>query len=303
MKKRKNGKNKLKRLCPVIVACMIIVAAGLLIYQIFVNKNNVYVLYSMAQGMEMNVEDYIPGAVMSIVPSECETETIKAVAVMVRTYIMQEFVSADEDRINIDELGIDYISPESLKNALGGEIYSQTMKKYEDAVEDTKGQVMKYNGELIVPLYHMVSAGNTRNAKDVFGRDVAYMISKECDSDVESADYLKVVEIEREEFDEEIKSIVGKECESVTVGKCDKAGYVLEINAGDYVIDGEEFASIFDLNSSCFTIEESDESVRIVTKGQGHGLGMSIFGANQLAKEGKNYIEILKYFYNGVEIE
>lgn len=303
MKKRKNGKNKLKRLCPVIVACMIIVAAGLLIYQIFVNKNNIYVLYSMAQGMEMNVEDYIPGAVMSIVPSECETETIKAVAVMVRTYIMQEFVSADEDRINIDELGIDYISPESLKNALGGEIYSQTMKKYEDAVEDTKGQVMKYNGELIVPLYHMVSAGNTRNAKDVFGRDVAYMISKECDSDVESADYLKVVEIEREEFDEEIKSIVGKECESVTVGKCDKAGYVLEINAGDYVIDGEEFASIFDLNSSCFTIEESDESVRIVTKGQGHGLGMSIFGANQLAKEGKNYIEILKYFYNGVEIE
>ena len=82
----------------------------------------------------------------------------------------------------------------------------------------------------------------------------------------------------------------------------EESGYVKTIQVGNSSVSGEEFRKVFSLNSACFYIREIDGRVRIVTKGLGHGYGLSIYGANEMAKEGKTYQEILSYYYSGIEI-
>lgn len=261
--------------------------------------NSTVCLYSEAgQRPQMSVEDYIAGAVISIVPADYEEETIKAVSVIVRTYVIQQMNQKDVDRLDMDELEISSISMDSLKQSLGDKVYNETVEKYESAVKQTKGKIITYNGEVIVPLYHMISSGRTRNANELFGKEIGYLKGKECNIDVTGKEYLKVVEIEKSEFENKI----GKRA---TISKRDSAGYVLSVTTEDKEISGEDFAGILDLNSSCFsfTVNDKNNVVKIVTKGKGHGMGLSIYGANEMAKQGKKYDEILKYFYDGTKIE
>lgn len=256
------------------------------------------VLYSISdEGMEMDMEDYIPGVVMSIVPIDYEIDTIKAMSVLVRSYIVSQLENSEQNRINIDELDISGISPQALRNTLGNEIYDETMKKYEQAVRQTKGEVIYYNKKVITPLYHMVSAGRTRNGYELFEEDIPYLTSVDCSKDVESSDYLKIYEIDKDTFDNE----VGK---NAKIAKRDSAGYVLEVESDKGVVDGEKLAGKFELNSSNFTIDTSNpDIVRIVSKGKGHGMGLSLYGANELAKSGMDYKSIIASFYKGTQVK
>ena len=88
---------------------------------------------------------------------------------------------------------------------------------------------------------------------------------------------------------------------TLVVTEREESGYVKTIQVGNSSVSGEEFRKAFSLNSACFYIREIDGRVRIVTKGLGHGYGLSIYGANEMAKEGKTYQEILSYYYSGIE--
>jgi stage II sporulation protein D len=149
----------------------------------------------------------------------------------------------------------------------------------------------------------MVSAGSTRNGADVLAKDVPYLMAKESSQDVESSEFLKIVEMEKNEYESALKEVFGNDVDNVDISAMDDSGYVMAMSNGEIQVSGEEIANRLDLNSSCFFIDENEEKIKIVTKGQGHGLGLSIYGAWNMAKDGKDYIEILKYYYEGVEIE
>ena len=128
--------------------------------------------------------------------------------------------------------------------------------------------------------------------------------------DIPSPDFLKVVFLDKEEFGKKLAEVCPSFhtdtegiLDSVTVEERDSSGYVVRMKAGEEELSGEVFRSCFGLNSSCFYLKEVEGQVRIVTKGLGHGLGLSQYGANELAKEGKSYREILKYYYQEISIE
>ena len=240
---------------------------------------------------------------MAFIPAEYSEESMKAVAVMLRTFVINEFETRKVQEMNIEDLDVPYVFLDSVKNVLGDDVFYKTLEKYREAVDETKGKVITYEDKLIVPLYHMVSAGSTRTGADVLAKDVPYLRGKESSQDVESSEFLKIVEMEKTEYESALKEVFGNEVNNVDISATDDAGYVTVMSNGEKMVSGEEIANILDLNSSCFFIDENDEKVKIVTKGQGHGLGLSIYGAWNMAKDGKDYIEILKYYYEGVEIE
>ena len=134
--------------------------------------------------------------------------------------------------------------------------------------------------------YHAVSAGRTRDGK-ILGEEYSYLNPVDCPGDVESADYMKIQFLEFPVFPEIMEK--------------DETGYVTKLRMGEELLTGEEFRSRYALNSSCFTLDETEEGIRVVTKGLGHGLGLSMFQANRFAADGQTYLEILHYFYKNVE--
>ena len=170
---------------------------------------------------------------------------------------------------------------------------------------------MYYDGKPIHAAFHAVSAGKTRDAREALQReDEPYLAQADSAMDIPSPDFLKVVFMEKEEFYSKLKEACPELeaapeniLESVVVETRDSSGYATQVKIGEKTVAGEEFRGYLGLNSACFSLKEVENKVRIVTKGLGHGLGLSQYGANELAKEGKNYKEILKHYYKDISIE
>lgn len=257
-----------------------------------------------AEGKDMNVEEYLAGVLAKEIPLDYHIETIKAQAVIARTALT---VALESEDVNLPES----MSREEMLELWGREGFEENYRVIEEAVTATKGEILIYKEEPIQAAFHAVSAGKTRNAKEALQKEEEpYLDSVESELDIPCSDYLKVVFLEKNEYIEKIK----KACpeletaednimELVTVLKRDSSDYVTEIKIGEKVVTGEEFRGYLNLNSACFYLKEVEGKVRIVTKGLGHGLGLSQYGANELAKEGKDYKEILQYYYKDIEIK
>ena len=171
-------------------------------------------------------------------------------------------------------------------------------------VSDTyEKDLSKYQGQEIEAPYFAVSAEKTR------GTELPYLKSAESIWDITSEDFLKVEFYDAGELVDTCNQAfpeAGLTAEdwvnTLVVTEREESGYVKTIQVGNSSVSGEEFRKAFSLNSACFYIREIDGRVRIVTKGLGHGYGLSIYGANEMAKEGKTYQEILSYYYSGIEI-
>ena len=161
-------------------------------------------------------------------------------------------------------------------------------KKLEQIWDATEGQVVVYNGELALVPFHQVSNGKTRDAKEVLGSEAyPYLQIVECPKDVEAEN----------QMESKFISATG-----VVIEKIDSAGYVMSVKVGEEVCSGENFREVYGLASGSFEVQAFEGKTRIITKGVGHGLGLSQYTANEMAKEGKTYKEILQTFYNGTEI-
>lgn len=158
-----------------------------------------------------------------------------------------------------------------------------------DAWNDTEGQVLFYGEELALTPFFRLSNGCTRDGKEVLGSDAyPYLKIVECPWDIE--DKKQIQTVMTEDMDAEIT-------------QADTAGYVLSVRVGQENLSGEEFRSTYGLASGCFTLQRYNGQIRITTRGEGHGLGMSQYSADQMAKEGETYDAILQYFYEGTEIK
>lgn len=257
-------------------AILIIVVLLPYIITIFMNGGNVE-RTEKTDGKAELLRAHCIGLLAKEVSSNYEDEMIKVQALLVRTTVYQE----------IEELGEAIFEQEGFGDT--GDIDGSWYRKLEDIWDATEGEVIVYEEKLALVPFHQVSNGKTRDGKEALGSDeYPYLQMKECPKDVEAEKQM------------ESKFI---EVKGAKVTAYDSAGYALTVAVGEETVSGETFRDTYGLASSCFELQEFEANTRAVTKGVGHGLGLSQYTANEMAKEGKNYKEILAYFFEGTEVK
>lgn len=258
---------------------------------------------------EYSLDTYIMMAMAADIPATYELETLKAQATVIRTYV---YVVAKKKKTNFlttEDIGLQYKALDVAKASWGEENAEAYEKKFLKAIEDTDKMVITYNDDLIIPLFHPVSIGMTRSSEQAIGEDIAYLVSVESKGDVQSTDYMKISSIPKETVLEQLKSAYpgcnlseDSLVDNIIIDKRDEDGYIKTIQIGEEVITGDEFASLFGLNSTNFYIETFEDSIRFICKGKGHGLGLSQYGANFKALQGYKYDEILEYYFTQTQV-
>ncbi|NLJ87881.1 MAG: stage II sporulation protein D [Epulopiscium sp.] len=261
--------------------------------------------------MEIEFEEYIKGVVAAEMPASFELEALKAQGVAARTYAirkMRQNNNKDKADISTDSVkGQAYLSQEKLKQKWGDNFYTY-YNKISQAVDDTKGEILVYEEEPIEAVFHSTSAGITQSAKDIWQVDVPYLQSVESIGEEDSPAFMEEKKLSKEEIVEALKNkypdiIIQDLVGQIQIIERSSGGYIKKIQIGNKIFSGEEVRNLFNLKSSCFSIKEEGDYLIFITKGYGHGAGMSQYGANYMAKEGKTYIEILKHYYKDVEIK
>ncbi|SFU78721.1 stage II sporulation protein D [Clostridium sp. DSM 8431] len=265
--------------------------------------------------IELGIEDYVIGVLAGEVPANFCEEALKAQAVAARTY----YLSKRENPCKIaKEHGAEicvsthcqvYMSKEERFSKWSKSSAEENWNKISSAVMATAGQVLTYEDELVKdPKYFAVSAGKTENSIDVFADDVPYLKSTDSPGEERAPKYMTTVEIKKNEFINKVNSAYSEAkiddsniSNTTIISRTDGEG-VKEIRLGNIVIDGVKFRQLFNLNSTDFNIKIDTNAVNIECKGYGHRVGMSQWGANAMASDGKNYEEILKHYYTGVNI-
>lgn len=264
--------------------------------------------------IELPLEEYVKGVVAAEVPAEFNEEALKAQSVAARTF----YISKREepcpkangaDICNTTHCQV-HISKEEASKKWGTSKANEYWDKISKAVEETKGQVITYEGEIIkYPQFFSISAGKTENAIDVFSNDIPYLKSIDSPGEEIAKKYETVVEIKKKDFISKINKgcpsakLTENNLNSVKVLSRTEGNGVKELAIGEAKITGVEFRKILGINSTNFNISITDSVVKIDCKGYGHRVGMSQWGANVMAKEGKRYDDILRHYYSGTDIK
>ena len=257
-------------------AILIIIVLLPYIITIFINGKKVE-SSEKTDGLDALLTDHCISILAKEVSSDYEDEMLKVQALLVRTTVYKEVQEKGESITEQEKFG--YI----------GDIEQSWYRKLKSIWEETEGQVIMYDEQLALVPFHQVSNGKTRIGSEVLGsEDYPYLQMKECPKDVEAEKQM------------ESKFI---EVKGAKVTAYDSAGYALTVTVGEETVSGESFRDTYGLASSCFELQEFEANTRAVTKGLGHGLGLSQHTANEMAKEGKTYKEILAYFFEGTEVK
>ena len=249
----------------------------------------------------VNLEDYIIGVVSAEMPASFEVEALKAQAVAARTFAMYKKNTRNLDYDLI--IGVKdqaYKTNEQLLKTWNVLFFNNYLK-IRDAVLSTKDEVLTYNDEIINAFYFSMSNGKTENSELVFSEALPYLQSVESSWDNESLNnYLYEKVISKEDF----CNSLGISCESVTISDevRSSSNRVLSLKINDIVFKGTDIRTKLGLRSTDFVIRENGSNYLITTKGYGHGVGMSQYGANGMAKEGHSYLEILSHYYQNTKI-
>lgn len=229
-------------------------------------------------------------------PVTYEKEALKAQAVVARTNLA--YARAH------DLTEPEALEREEMQRILGTEEYYKRYDLLKSCVEETAFEVITYHGEVVSLPYHLVSAGNTREDPER-----AYLQSAASGADLQSERFLHISFMSKKQYLNKLKDAFPQYefsedtiADAAAVKKRDSAGYALSMEVAGNGVSGDEFASLLSLHSACFSIKEVDGQIRIVTKGYGHGYGMSQFGANQMALDGSSYQDILNHYYQDIEI-
>lgn len=264
---------------------------------------------------QMSKSQYLKEVVSAEMPASFEMEALKAQAVAARSYLesrQNEYrVSGIPKEHKGAEVCTDFAHckawiPEEKRREAWGADSDKNWDKISRAVEETKGEVVTYSGEVISAVFHSTSSGKTESSKDVWGGERPYLVSVESPGDLESPKYASQNEVEISEF----KKIAEENVEGVDFSKGiigdikrSEAGGITEVTLGGVKIHGTKLRSMYGLRSTNCEIVVADDKVTFDVKGYGHGVGMSQYGANYMAKQGKNYKEILTTYYQGTNVQ
>ena len=260
---------------------------------------------------EEDLEEYLIGVVASEMPASYHIEALKAQAVAARTYIMYKQKTSSHPEIadvcNNPSHCKGYISLEDAKVKWGESWVDSYLPKIRDAVSSTSGEYMTYDGEVIEAFFFALSNGSTEDVQDVFSSPLPYLKAVKCEDDHLSKDFISVKEFTKDEFNRILKSSISSYLPSqspkVSVLSRTQGGRVEKVKINNEIFKGTDIRSLFSLKSADFSVEEKGDKIVFTTKGNGHGVGMSQYGAKTLAEEGKTYEEILNYYYSDIKIE
>ena len=247
--------------------------------------------------INLSMTDYLIGVLGAEMPASFNIEALKAGAIASRTYALKKIQDGGKltDTVSTQV----YNDNNELRNKWGNE-FDKYYNKIKQAVEATNDLVITYNGELISALFFSTSNGYTESAKEVFGYDIPYLQSVESSVDKETTSYLKTVEKETAT----LLNILGvTNLDNIEIVSRTSSGRVKEIKIDNKTYSGVELRNLLGLRSTDFDISVNGESVTITTRGYGHGVGMSQYGANKLANNGYSYSDIIHHYYQNVNIE
>ena len=260
----------------------------------------------------VDAETYVLGAVCSEMPATFHLEALKAQAVSARTWAVYQQLwqkkhpSAELDGADFQADPLNwkgYVTEEQARERFG-EKFDEYWSLLTRAVKETEGQILCHDGQPIAAAYHAISAGKTEAAQYVWGSELAYLQAVDSRGDELAPGF----EESRSVTDAEIKTIFSAATLEASptswleIQERSPSGYVTEIQVGDLLLRGQDFRTALALRSSHFTIVREEGGFRITTKGYGHGAGLSQYGADFMARQGKNHAEILAHFYQGTQL-
>ena len=253
---------------------------------------------------KINLEDYLVGVVSGEVPVSFEKEAIKAQAVAARTYALKQIENHKNYEYDVkdDTSSQVYQTDEELRNKWGNN-YDEYVKKIKKCVNETEGEYVSYNNEVIYAFFFSTSNGKTEDNKNVFGKDLPYL--KVVDSSFDESETKNFTTVKIVSLDDFYKQLNLEKSDELNITDIvrTESGRISSIMINGKAFTGRDFQKRLSLKSNDFTIQKNNENITITTKGFGHGVGMSQYGANALAKRHKTYDEILKYYYQGTNLQ
>lgn len=257
---------------------------------------------SITINKQIDLEKVLPLIMCQTIPWDYEDEMLKAQAVLERSSLY--YLAANGEKSIEDKYLVMYYELSQKRN------FQKIYEKMEQAVNETKGKVLRYDGKICRGIYHKASAGQTRDAKDIFSSSsLKYLQSVESEIDLSyesvTRGFYFTVDAWKQRMKEKYPEIIFEKdslSEELYIVDRDSSGYVMAVQVGNVILPGEEFRKMLDLSSSNFEIQFIDGSIRFLCSGVGHGFGLSQYGGNELAKQGNTYMEILEYYFPGTEI-
>ena len=262
--------------------------------------------------VDMDLEEYIVGVVSAEMPAYYDFEALKAQAVASRTYTLYSMAhggchtNPNADVCTNSKCCQAFSTHERMQNAWKDD-YANNYNRVAQAVMETAGEVLVYDGKLCDALYHACSGGQTENSENVYANALPYL--RGVDSPYEDPMREEDVDFGTDALVELIaakypESGITKDNvrEGIAIGKAYESGRVETLRLGKTTITGKQARNLFGLRSTMFTVEWTKDGIVFHVKGYGHGVGMSQNGANGMAKHGSDYREILFHYYTGVSI-
>lgn len=266
---------------------------------------------------KVSFEEYVCNVVASEMPSTFEKEALKAQAVAARTYGMAKIIKFQEHEpeehpgapvCNSTHCQV-YKDKKTLVKLHEEDWEKDGYEKVLEACKETEGEMLYYEGQLVMqPLFFSSSGGYTENSEDVFSNEYPYLVSvaspyEEGASHSNEQKNFKLKEIEEklnQAFNDRNTGDLNKT--TIKILSRTAGGRVDKIQIGNSTYKGTEVRNALGLSSAMFSISFADDKVIFTSSGYGHGVGMSQYGANGMAKEGKNYKEILTHYYTGTKV-
>lgn len=263
--------------------------------------------------LNMDITEYLIGAVASEMPASFNEEALKAQAVASYTYLKWIMLNSDNGSRELWDISDDssahqgFLTTEQMKERWE-EKYDTYYSKIKKAVEGVKNEYIAYEGQPVLAAFHGLSPGTTSDSKDVWGNSLPYLISVEAPGDKLSPDLICVNSFTYSEIKAIIEGIDGLSTEDIDkkewikVLSAAESGYVKEVSVGNGTLSGTELKALLKLKSPNFTVNATDSKVEFTVYGKGHGLGMSQYSADFMARQGYNYKEIIEHFYPNTEL-
>lgn len=253
--------------------------------------------------VEVPLEEYVIGVVAGEMPASFNIEALKAQAVASRTYALKKSESSKNDYDVVDTTSNQvYIDYDEMKEKWQNN-YDTYVSKVKEAVAQTKGEVVLYNNNLIDAMFFSTSNGYTENSEDVFSSNMPYLVSVDSTWDKEESPvFSSTKEVSKSEF---LFNLGLDTKDSINIESIEKTntGRVKTIVINGKKFESSKIRSAFDLKSTSFTINVNNDKVVFNVNGYGHGVGMSQYGANGMAKAGYKYNDILTHYYKNCDIK
>ena len=248
--------------------------------------------------INLNMTDYLIGVVSSEMPTSFNLEALKAQSVLARTYALKAKQTGKKltDTVSTQS----YIDIDQMKNKWENS-FNTYYNKIKNAVENTNGEYLSYNGNYIEALYHSTNNGKTESSLDVFGNYYPYLISVSSEYDKNASSYLRTINTPLDTISNKLGLNLNNDS-VISILSYTDGGNIKEININGNNFSGKKVRELLGLRSADFDISISDNNANITTRGYGHGVGMSQYGANGMANAGYSYKDILSHYYPGTTL-